>query len=174
MSAIVSQSGAYKLICSACSHDCEQGAKYCSNCGSLIDSRLISSYVQEQVTEQLPLSVPNFAPVSQRHGKAPSEELRAEAGKLMVLLARERIFLYMHWLIFLGINLIGFWIAHKCYTEYLGDDLTRIMMSSTPILYINSTALICIVPIRGTRKEIARLKEKLNYVKFQIEYEHLI
>jgi hypothetical protein len=174
MSATVSQTGAYKLICVACSHDCEPGAKYCSNCGLLIDSRHLAGYVQEQVTEQLPLAVPNFAPVSPRHVRAPSEDLRAEAGKLMLLLARERLFLYMHWLIFLGINLIGFWIAHKCYTEYLGDDLTRIMMGSTPILYINSTALICIVPIRGTRKEIARLKEKLNYLKFQIEYGHLL
>lgn len=92
----------------------------------------------------------------------------------MILLARERLFLYMHWLIFLAVNLFGLWMALKCYNEYLGDEMTKIMMGSTPLLYINSCALMCIVPILGTRKEIARLKEKLNYVNFQIEYNHLL
>lgn len=161
------------MICVACSHTCELGAKFCSECGTVIDHRMVVHY--EAKTELQPaLAVPNFAPVAQRHKKGPSEELRAEAGKLMVLLARERIFLYMHWLIFLGINLWGFWLALKCYNEFIGDEMTKLMMGSTPLLYINSCALMCIVPILGTRKEIARLKEKLNYVRFQIEYSHLL
>lgn len=127
---------------------------------------------QDELKPAVP--VPDFVMVAKHRVKGPSEELRAEANKLMVLLARERIFLYMHWLIFLGLNLWGFWLALKCYNEYLGDEMTKLMMGSTPLLYINSCALMCIVPILGTRKEIARLKEKLHYVKFQIEYSHLL
>ena len=134
----------------------------------------MAHYGPPQESGHTTLTVPNFATVAPRHIRNPNNELRTEAAKLMLLLARERLFLYSHWLIFLAINLFGFWMALKCYNEYFGDDLTKLMMGSTTLLYINCCALLCIVPIRGTKREIARLKEKLNYVRFQIEYSHLL
>jgi hypothetical protein len=46
-------------------------------------------------------------------------------------------------------------------------------MAFTPLFFINSIALACLSPIKGTKREIARLKEKLTYVKFQVEYQNL-
>ena len=173
MSATGHTLGTLRLVCINCAHDCEAAAKFCSNCGTIIDHRLIGQFAASHGSGES-LTVPEFAPVAPRHIRTPNNELRGEAAKLMLLLARERLFLYTHWLVFLGLNLFGVWMAMKCYSEYLGDDMTRLMMGSTPLLYINCCSLLCIVPIRGTKKEIARLKEKLNYTKFQIEYDHLL
>jgi len=119
-------------------------------------------------------TVPNFAPVAPKQIRGGNPALKEERARLMVLLARERLFLYTHWLLFTAINLIGLFIAYRCYIEYLADEMTRLMMATTPLLFINCIALMFIVPINGTRKEIARLKERLKYIRFQIEYNHLI
>lgn len=89
-------------------------------------------------------------------------------------LARERIFLLMHWGLFIGTNLLGCWLAMKCYNEFIGDEMSKIMVASTPFLFINSLAMLFIVVIRGTRKEISRLKERISYVKFKIDFGHLM
>ena len=47
-------------------------------------------------------------------------------------------------------------------------------MAGTPLMFINIPVLMSLVPINGTRKEIAKLKEKLSYVRFQIEFNHLM
>jgi hypothetical protein len=175
--------------CSHCGSVEELPAKFCSNCGSDCSSsppipfaaQSNSFAPTEAITQVLPgnrlqdRSVPEFAHV--HIGKASrsiNAELNAEQMKLMVLLARERLFLYMHWLIFIGINFLGCWLATKCYYEFIGDELSKLMIASTPFLFINSLALMCIVPIRGTRKEIARLKERLSYVRFKVEFGHLM
>ncbi len=166
--------GILRIICSACGGDCDPGAKFCCDCGSVIDYHTAAPQAAAPLPGQTHEPVPTFAPVSPRHVRAPNNEQRAEAARLMILLARERLFLYFHWLGFLVVNIVGFWIACKCYNEYLGDDLTKLMIGMTPLLYINCLALLFIIPICGTKKEIARLKERLNYVRFQIEYSHLI
>lgn len=102
-----------------------------------------------------------------------NQELSKEASKIMVLLARERIFLYMHWIGFIVVNIFGCWIAWKCYTDFIGDEMSKTMIASTPFLFINSVALLFLVPIKGTRGEIARLKERLSCVRFNIEFGHL-
>ncbi len=159
-------------LCPSCAQVCELKSKFCSNCGSTVDRQMLQR--QQMASDSPPPTVPFFAPVAPRHVRAPNSEMLAEAGKLMILLARERLFLYFHWIWFLFLNFIGVWLAFKCYNEYVGDEFTRIMMGSTPLLYINTCALLCICTIRGTRKEIKRLKEKLSYLKFQIEYDHLV
>jgi hypothetical protein len=118
--------------------------------------------------------VPSFARISPKHRKPVKPELITERNKIRLLLARERLFLYMHIFIFIAVQVIGFQFAHRCYNDYIADEMTRIMMASTPLLYINLTGLVAMVPIRGTRKEIAKLKERLTYVLFQIEYNHLM
>jgi hypothetical protein len=118
--------------------------------------------------------VPSFARVSAKKTKPVKPELITERNKIRLLLARERLFLYMHIFIFIAVQVIGFQFAHRCYNDYIADEMTRIMMASTPLMYINLTGLVAIVPIRGTRKEIAKLKERLTYVLFQIEFNHLM
>ena len=171
----------YGTSCSNCSDHLEPLAKFCGSCGFIVapnsfninefpeqHARLISL---EESMARAPQSVPSFALPKQANPKAA--ELNSEASKVMVLLARERIFLYIHILTFLAINLFGCWVAWKCYVDFIGDEMSKMMIASTPFLFINSLALLCIVPIKGTRTEIARLKERLSYTKFNIEFGHL-
>ena len=98
------------------------------------------------------------------------KELQDELGKLIVLLARERVFLYLHCSVFLSLNLFGFWSALKAYHDFVCDDLTKFIMALTPLMFINSLALFFLSPIKGTKREIARLKERVSYVRFQMDY----
>ncbi|MBI4532300.1 MAG: hypothetical protein HY711_00010 [Candidatus Melainabacteria bacterium] len=159
--------------CLACANSLEPGAKFCGTCGTPTQ---IGTHGHQAlaILSKPPNKVPGFAPIVPRPVPGAIQEFQQELGKIIVLLARERLFLYFHWLTFLALNASGVVISFKCYFGYLGDELTRLMMASTPLLYVNCLALLCIVPIRGTRKEIARLKERLNFVKFQIEYFHLL
>lgn len=119
-------------------------------------------------------SLPSFARIGASHRKPVKPELITERNKVRLLLARERIFLYMHIFIMIAVQAIGSFFAYRCWTEYIADEMTRCMMTMTPLMFINLTGLICLVPIRGTRKEISKLKEKLTYVLFQIEFSHLL
>jgi hypothetical protein len=121
-----------------------------------------------------PPPVPSFAKVVRKNKRPVKPELITERNKLRLLLARERLFLYMHWGIFVGVQVIGIHFAHRCYNDYIADEMTRIMMASTPLMYINLTGLVSLSVIKGTRKEIAKLKERLTYVLFQIEFNHLM
>jgi hypothetical protein len=100
-------------------------------------------------------------------------ELREEINKLICLLAREKVFLIMHWCIFLTLNFTGLFLAFTAYNGYIGDELTKTVMALTPMMFINTIALACLSPIKGTKREIARLKERLTYVRFQAEYSNL-
>ena len=82
--------------------------------------------------------------------------------------------LWTHWSVFIGLNLLGVYFAIRCYNEFLGDELSKIMIATTPFLFINSLALLLIIVIKGTRNEIANLKERISYVKFKIEFGHLM
>lgn len=115
---------------------------------------------------------PRFAQVSPKITHV-SDELRAELRQLLCLLARERIFLLMHWTIFCAMNLFGFWMSMQAYNQFVGDEMTKSVLAMTPLMFINSVALACLVPIKGTKKEIVRIKERLKYVRFLIEYQNL-
>lgn len=124
-------------------------------------------------------------PVSRAHEPAPrfakvapkithvDPALRAELAKNILLLARERMFLYMHCLFFLVINLFGFWLSLKAYNEYNADELTKTVIALTPLMFINTLGLVCLSPIKGTKLEISRLKEKIKYIRVQIEYRNI-
>ncbi len=137
--------------------------------GPMLQSAEHSNGVKTQVLQRAPQKAPSFA----KPKTDVPQELKEELAKLIVLLARERIFLYMHCGIFLSANLFGFYIAMRAYNGYIGDEMTKLLMSLTPLLFINAIALACLAPIKGTKREIARLKEKLTYVKFQIEYRNV-
>lgn len=117
--------------------------------------------------------IPSFAR-NEKHSRAVPPEMRAEMAGLIASLMRENIFLVGHYLIFLVTNLIGLWIAVKCFVEFNGDELSKLMMASTPLMFINLTALTALVPIKGTKREIARINERMTYLKLAMELDHII
>ncbi|MGD9681490.1 MAG: hypothetical protein AB7W16_09925 [Candidatus Obscuribacterales bacterium] len=102
------------------------------------------------------------------------EELVREMQSLNALLLREHLFLAMHWTIFVIANIIGFWLAIQCYSGMVGDEVTKIVMALTPLTFINAVALACLAPIRGTRREISRIKEKMQSTRVQIEFSNIL
>lgn len=100
--------------------------------------------------------------------------MRAEMASLMAAELRERIFLFMHYCIFLVTNMIGLFISVKCYVEFAGDELAKMMIATTPLMFINLIALCGLVPIKGTKKEIARIKERMTYLKLAMEFDSIV
>ncbi len=165
------------LTCSNCKDHLEPLAKFCGSCGFIVapDSFNINEFPEYQSSlldeSPRPEAMPSFAmPVLE---KQRSGEYNAEVSKIIVMLARERVFLYVQILAFLVVNIFGCWVGWKCYADFIGDEMSKMMMASTPFMFINSLALLIIVPIKGTRSEIARLKERLSHARFKIEFGHL-
>jgi hypothetical protein len=117
---------------------------------------------------------PTFAQISGGAAGTVPPALISEMESLNASLIRERFFLVMHCVIFLVCNLIGFYLAMACYYGMHGDEVTKFIMALTPLTFINFVALSCLAPIKGTRREIARLLEKKQYVQFQMEYSNLM
>lgn len=99
--------------------------------------------------------------------------MKDEINNLVCLLLRERLFLFIHWGIFLSMNLLGLYLSLTAYNGYNGDELTKSVIAMTPLMFINTIALACLAPIKGTKREIARLRERLSYVRFQVEYHNM-
>lgn len=183
--------------CARCNHYIESAAKFCGNCGAPHSASAAVTNKPSNVTHitdelrafassknraesnranQLSAaqsknsSTPAFA---RKKKRAISPAIREELLHIETMLVRERFFLLMHCCIFLVINLIGLFMACKCYFEYIGDEITKIMMASTPLLFINLVGLTCLVPIKGTKREIARLVERRTYLKLHVEYDSL-
>lgn len=165
--------------CVHCSCEMEVGARFCGDCGiGVAVSTMTKPGASSPPSPQpSPLSdanktVPQFAHLSGGKKKRRiNPELSAELGGLLTLLLRERIFLVIHCIIFLLVNLFGFSLSIECYTGYIGDEATKIVMAMTPLMFINTIGLACMSPIRGTKKEIARIKEKIQYVRFRMDFE---
>lgn len=124
--------------------------------------------VQAVVLQQS--KTPSFA--KQKKVVVPAE-LIDELKSLNTALLREQLFLIFHWCIFLVANLIGFAFSMKCYYQFHGDEVSKIMMALTPLTFINLVALASLSPIKGTRAEIARVKERIKFVKIKIEYRNI-
>lgn len=111
-------------------------------------------------------NTPDFA---KRRKRRIPVELKEELAALQLSKAKQKAFLLMHWIIFLISNLIGLYIALKCYFEFNGDEVAKIMVATTPLMFINLTALVCLSPIKGTKRELARLKERETYIRLELE-----
>src|ERR1044071_1191880 len=184
--------------CQHCSANVESSAKFCGECGASAQVAVSTSRIPAQLAFAQPHQLATAPPAGPRptiHMVTPpvvrplqqaprfarpqptkqrvSQEVKEEVGKLVMLLARERLFLYMHCIIFLCVNLFGFSLAMKCYNEFNGDEVTRVVLSMTPLMFINTIGLACLSPIKGTKKEIARLKEKMRLLRHKIEYQNL-
>lgn len=157
--------------CAACAAVLEAGARFCGECGSSMHRPQAESQ-QARNNAAGGGATPSFARPKGRGGVDP--RATKELGSLLVLLMRERIFLIMHWCIFASLSLLGFGLAMKCYTEFHGDDMSKLMMAITPMLFINLSALVCLTPIKGTKREIERIQEKIAYLKFTMRFKHLL
>lgn len=184
--------------CSGCSQPMEPQAKFCGNCGSKTSSLAtisreladiaigrpasagsiqVSNIANKQAAQvrkaaqKSASATPAFAKKKKRVVPA---EIREELSSIYTLIVREKIFLIFHYAVFLIINLIGFAIASKCYFEFHGDEITKTMIATTPLLFINLVALTCLVPIKGTKRELARLRERETYVKLKLEYDTIM
>ena len=176
------------ISCIHCSGVFDSGSKFCGNCGAprlqsrhghafdpVISKRAIqaSNAINERVVQSTNKQTPSFAK-NKRQSRVIPPEMRAEMASLMAAELRERIFLFGHYAVFLVTSLIGLMIAFKCYVEFAGDELSKMMMASTPLMFINLVALCALVPIKGTKKEIARIKERMTYLKLAMEFDNII
>lgn len=151
--------------CSNCQAELEPDAKFCGGCG------FVTPHVS--LAKEAPVTLPPFAIAGIPADSSKTNEMITEANRLTLALARERVFLVMHWGIFIVSNLFGFWVAIKSYIDFYGDEMSKMMVASTPFLFINSIALLSLAPIQGTKNQIAHLKERISYLKFNIEYGHV-
>jgi hypothetical protein len=180
------------FACRRCTQYVDAAAKFCGSCGEAasLDKRAVAGQATGQYTVQTAArmasnmanvqaenfyrshqqATPSFA-APKRRNKVVPPEMREEMTTIITMLVRERVFLIMHYAIFVVTNLIGFIIAYKCYVEFIGDDVTKTMVASTPLLFINLCALCCLVPIKGTKREIARLRDRMTNLKLRLEFE---
>lgn len=152
--------------CSNCRHRLLSQSRFCGECGNA---------VRVEETQPEPIHrAPSFAEVHIHQVNEAPKEMRDELDKLFAFLTRERFFLCCHYLIFLAMNLYGFSLSFKAYNEFVGDDATKLLVAIAPFSVINLLAFLCFTQIKGTKKEIARLKERITYLRYKIEYWGLI
>jgi hypothetical protein len=118
--------------------------------------------------------LPGFARITAARLKPISPKLREVEQEKILALAREHVFLYFHWLVFLFFTALGLGLAVKCYVEFNGDMVTRFMMAATPVLLINTTACTSLICVHGTKRKVTRLKDELHHIWLQMEYEYLL
>lgn len=152
--------------CSNCDNEILAKARYCGECGTKV---LVKEALIEQVHH-----APAFAEVHTHQLREAPKELTDELDKVFAFLVRERFFLSFHYCIYVAMNLLGFSLAFKAYNEFIGDDTTRLVVALLPFSVINLLAFLCFAQIRGTQRQIARLKERLNHLRYKIEYWGLI
>lgn len=100
-------------------------------------------------------------------------KVKAEINQIMSALFRERFLLILNTIVLLGVNLFGFFLSIKAYTEFIGDDVAKLVIAFTPFLFVNSIGFITMIPIRGTKREIYRLQQRLQFLRAQMDYSHL-
>ena len=162
----IAPASAQPSACPHCNHHLLLTAKYCGECGNAV---LVKETESDQIHQ-----TPFFAEVHTHQVNEVPQELRDDLDKLFAFLTRERFFLCFHYLVFLSMNLFGFFLSLKTYNEFIGDEVSKMIIAITPFAFINLLAFLCFSPIKGTKKEIARLKERITYVRYKIEYWGLI
>jgi hypothetical protein len=156
------------VSCRTCFNPHRAEARFCTHCGH---ATIVNEQTSIPQTDSTPHAAPIFAHVNQV--EIPKELLQ-ELGDLLTLLIRERLFLIFHCTAFLGLTLIGVWLSLKVYNGFVGDEVTRVILALTPLLFINCTTLGIIAPIMGTKREIQKLKYRLLLVRHRIEYRAIL
>lgn len=154
-----------RTICQSCGQSHPKTSKFCNHCG------------QAKAAPQEPTLVttrtPAFAHAHSQKSQGVPAELQEELGGVLIAVARERLFLYFHWLVFLGVHALGFVLAYMMYQDFAGDEASKILFALPPLFFFNVTAFFCLPIIKSTRFQISRLKEKLTYLHYRIEYHEL-
>lgn len=148
----ISQERATATKCKGCSRYTDHNAKFCGECGS------------ETIT------VPNFAGLKGHIPLKVEPALASELKDLDFNMFRQRVFLIIHTCAFLALNLTGVALAIKCYMGVWGDEGTKLALALIPMFYINLCALVFLSYIKGTRKEMQILRQKISRIRFKIEY----
>ena len=148
-----------RVTCSSCGGSHPGKSKFCTNCG-----QPKSNVVQPVGTQPAPI----FAHLhSNLQARAIPNELQTELGRLLVAIARERLFLYFHWLAFLAFHVSGFMLAYNMYQDFAGDEATKVLVCMPPLFFLNLTAFFMLPIIKTTRFQITRLKEELTYIHYR-------
>lgn len=188
----------HSVHCVHCNYPIDASGRFCGECGAPTNrskaqpshgsfaasfqktATVVPPHIPHAAAPQAPSAArptapvtppPNFAKVGNRRKITP--ELQAELTTLVCTLARERMFLFFHCFVFLAVNSLGLFLAFTAYNGYIGDEITKTIMAMTPMMFINTIALAGLSPIKGTNREIARIKEKLKLVRSRIEYSNL-
>ncbi len=159
------------LRCGQCNEPMEAQAKFCGQCGKVMavaQNTHGPAHVERvaRCTNQVPgFARAQFADITPK--------VRAEINQIMNALFRERFILILNTIILLGVNLFGFFLSMKAYTEFIGDDVAKLVIAFTPFLFVNGVGFVAIIPIRGTKREIYKLQQRLVFLKAQMDYSHL-
>jgi len=163
-------------ICPACTAVVNPRASFCSDCGNSLQrpAPAFGRHAATAATGSTHRALPGFIQPTPGPSLATLVARQEELAQVTAVLFRERFFLIMHWSLFLGINLWGLSLAVAGYNHIIGDPLTKLVMAVTPLVFINAATLMFFVCINGTRRQISRLKERIKYIQFQIDYADLI
>lgn len=159
------------IRCGQCNEPIETQAKFCGQCGKVMavpQSMHGPQHVERvaRCTNQVPsFARAQFADITPK--------VRAEINQIMSALFRERFILILNTAVLLGVNLFGFFLSMKAYTEFIGDDVAKLVIAFTPFLFVNCIGFVAIIPIRGTKREIYKLQQRLVFLKAQMDYSQL-
>lgn len=151
-----------RTLCQSCGQFHPKTSKFCNHCGQA-----------KAATPQAPAVATRAPAFAHAHSQGIPAELQEELGGVLIAVARERLFLYFHWLVFLGVHALGFVLAYMMYQDFAGDETSKILFALPPLFFFNVTAFFCLPIIKSTRFQISRLKEKLTYLHYRIEYHEL-
>lgn len=158
------------LSCAKCGESIEAQAKFCGQCGNIMHLPQPTSSNEPKAT-RCTNATPSFAK-ARFDDIAP--KVRAEINQIMSALFRERFILILNTVVLLGVNLFGFSLSLKAYTEFNGDEMCKLVIAFTPFLFVNGVGMVALIPIRGTKREIYRLQQRLQFLRAQIDYNHLM
>ncbi|HIA51407.1 MAG TPA: zinc ribbon domain-containing protein [Candidatus Melainabacteria bacterium] len=159
------------LRCGKCNEPIESQAKFCGQCGNVM---AMPQRARGPYEEPKPVRCTNEMPLFARAQFADmTPKVKAEINSIMSALFRERFLLILNTIVLLGVNLFGFSLSLKAYTEFNGDEMTKLIIAFTPFLFVNGVGFVAMIPIRGTKREIYRLQQRLQFLRAQMEYTHL-
>lgn len=162
-------SSIFAAKCAKCGENIEQQAKFCGQCGEVM--------VQPRTTQRTPQATrcTNETPTFARASFADiTPKVKAEINQIVSALFRERCILILNTCILLGVNLFGFSLSLKAYSEFNGDEMAKLIIAFTPFLFVNCVGCVAMIPIRGTKREIYRLQQRLQFLRAQMDFNHLM
>ena len=157
--------------CRHCNAPVASRFKFCGTCGCR--QEWCKNSQQNKQLQPFPDSIPRFAHIPTQAGGDERKRLEEETQRLIFLLARTRILLYLNCLAFLIVNLFGLALAFACHSQFIGDGFSKCAFAGISILFVNCPAMLFILPINLARREIAILKQKIHYSLFKLEFRHL-